>query len=101
MSVKASPNKALAKHFRYIKYAQLNSDVFTGTATIDLQQMVNKYRHDKQVAGVVEVSLYEVVLTLRHFQRLIGKCNSGQMTQSTIDKFILDRGKEIKRTTLN
>ena len=74
---------------------------FTGTVTIDWQQMVNEYRHDKQVAGVVEVSLYEVTLTLRHFQRLVGKCNSRQMTQSTIDKFILDRGKEVKRTTLN
>ena len=98
---KALPNKALAEHFRQIKYAQLNSDVFTGTVTIDWQQMVNEYRHDKQVAGVVEVSLYEVTLTLRHFQRLVGKCNSRQMTQSTIDKFILDRGKEVKRTTLN
>ena len=98
---KALPSKALAEHFRQIKYAQLNSDVFTGTVTIDWQQMVTEYRHDKQVAGVVEVSLYEVALTLRHFQRLVGKCNSKQMTQSTIDKFILDRGKEVKRTTLN
>ena len=98
---KALPSKALAEHFRQIKYAQLNSDVFTGTVTIDWQQMNNEYRHDKQVAGVVEVSLYEVALTLRHFQRLVGKCNSKQMTQNTIDKFILDRGKEVKRTTLN
>ena len=98
---KALPNKTLAEHFRQIKYAQLNSDVFTGTVSIDWQQMINEYRHDKQVAGVVEVSLYEVALTLRHFQRLVGKCNSRQMTQSTIDKFILDRGKEVKRTTLN
>ena len=98
---KALPSKALAEHFRQIKYAQLNSDVFTGTVTIDWQQMINEYRHDKQVAGVVEVSLYEVALTLRYFQRLVGKCNSRQITQSIIDKFILDRGKEIKRTTLN
>jgi len=31
---KALPNKALAEHFRQIKYAQLNSDFFTGTVTI-------------------------------------------------------------------
>jgi len=53
------------------------------------------------VAGVVEVSLNEVALTLRHFKRLVGKCNSKQMTQNAIDKFILDRGKEVKRSTLN
>jgi integrase len=32
---------------------------------------------------------------------LIGKCNSKQIAQSSIDKFVLQRGTEIKRTTLN
>jgi integrase len=32
---------------------------------------------------------------------LVGKCNSKQITQSIIDKFILQRGSEIKRPTLN
>ena len=36
---KALPSKALAEHFRKIKYAQLNSDVFTGTVTVDWPQM--------------------------------------------------------------
>jgi hypothetical protein len=30
---KALPTKALAEHYRQIKYAQMNSDVFTGTVT--------------------------------------------------------------------
>jgi len=98
---KALPTKALAEHYRQIKYAQLNSDVFTGTITVDWQQMVEEYRHDKQVAGVVQDSLYEVALTLRHFERLVGKCNSKHITQNAIDKFILDRGKEVVRPTLN
>ena len=62
--------------------------------------MINEYRDDKQVADVVGVLLYEVALSLRHFQRLVGKCNSGQITHSVIDKFIFYRGKEVKRTTL-
>jgi len=33
---KALPSKALAEHFCQIKYAQLNSDVFIGTITMDL-----------------------------------------------------------------
>ena len=32
---------------------------------------------------------------------MIGKCNSRQIAQNSIDKFILQRGTEIKRTTLN
>jgi len=98
---KALPTKALAEHYRQIKYTQLNSDVFTGTVTVDWQQMVEEYRHCKQVTGLVEGSLYEVALTLRHFERLVGRCSSKQFTQNTIDKFILDRGKEVKRSTLN
>jgi len=98
---KALPTKVLAEHFRQIKYTQLNSDVFTGTVTVDWNQMIEEYRHGKQVAGYVEASLYEVALTLRHFERLVGRCNSKQLTQNTIDKYILERGKEVVRSTVN
>ena len=98
---KALPNKALAEHFRKIKYAQLNSDVFTGTVSVDWSQMRIDYLHSKKVAGYVEDSIYEVSLTLHHFERIAGKCNSKQITQNTIDKFILERGKEVIRSTLN
>jgi hypothetical protein len=98
---KALPTKVLAEHFRQIKYTQLNSDVFTGTVTVDWQQMVAEYRHGKQGAGYVEASLYEVALALRHFERLVGRCNSKQLTQNTIDKYILERGKEGVRSRVN
>ena len=98
---KALPTKPLAEHFRKIKYAQLNSDVFTGTISVDWKKMLDEYLHSKKVAGYVEDSIYEVALTLRHFERLIGRCNSKQITQNTVDKFILERGKEIIRSTLN
>jgi len=98
---KALPTKALAEHYCRIKYSQLNSDVFTGTVTADWRQMRNEYEHSKRVAGITEASLYEVALTLRNFERLVGQCNSKQITQNTIDKFILERGNEVKRPTLN
>jgi len=98
---KVLPSKALAEHYRQIKYVQLNSDVFTGTVTVDWNQIRNEYEHSKKVAGYVEASLYEVALTLRHFERLVGKCNSKQITQNTIDKYILERGKEVVRSTVN
>jgi len=98
---KALPTKALAEHYCRIKYSQLNSDVFTGTVTIDWQQMRDEYEHNKKVAGITEDSLYEVALTLRNFERLVGQCNSKQITQNAIDKFILERGREVKRSTLN
>ena len=98
---KALPTKALAEHYRQIKYTQLNSDVFTGTVTVDWQQMLEEYAHNKKVRGDQEVSIYETALTMRHFERLVGTCNSRQITQTAIDEFILKRGQEIKRSTLN
>ena len=98
---KALPTKALAEHFRKIKYAQLNSDVFTGTVTVNWNQIRDEYMHSKKVAGYVDDSIYEAALTLRHFERIIGKCNSKQITQNAIDKYILERGKEVIRSTLN
>ena len=63
--------------------------------------MVAEYREAKKVQGVTEGTLYEIALSLRNFERLAGKCNSKQITQSIIDKFILQRGSEVKRPTLN
>jgi len=98
---KALPTRKLAEHYCQLKYSQLNSDVFTGIVPIAWKQMVEEYRESKKVQGVTEATLYEIALTLRHFERLIGKCNSKQIAQNSIDKFILQRGNEIKRSTLN
>ncbi|MHC4114683.1 MAG: tyrosine-type recombinase/integrase [Planctomycetota bacterium] len=98
---KALPNKELAEHYKQIKYTQLNSDVFTGLVNANWQQMVDEYRESKKVQGVTEGTLYEIALSLRNFERLIGQCSSKQITQSAIDRFILQRGCEVKRPTLN
>jgi len=98
---KALPTKILAEHYRQIKYTQLNSDVFTGTVTADWQQMTEEYQYSKKVAGFTEASLYEIALTLRNFERLVGRCSSKHLTQNIIDKFILQRGNEVKRPTIN
>jgi hypothetical protein len=98
---KALPSKELAEHYKQIKYTQLNSDVFTGMVAADWRQMVDEYRESKKVQGVTEGTLYEIALSLRNFERLVGKCSSKQITQNVIDKFILQRGSEVKRPTLN
>ena len=98
---KALPSKALAKHFCQIKYTQLNSDVFTGIVSADWHQMVEEYRKAKQVEGLREASIYEALLTLGHFERLIGPDSSKRINQNTLDKFVLDRGNEVKKMTLN
>jgi len=97
---KALPSKELAKHFRHIKYTQLNSDVFTGIVSVGWEQMISEYIEAKKIQGVTEGTLYEHVLTLRNFERLEGKCNSKQFTQNIIDDFILKRSPEVKRPTL-
>jgi len=98
---KALPSKALAEHFRHIKYTQLNSDVFTSVVDFDWQQMVNEYHHAKQVEGLRDASIYEAMLTLRHFERLVGPGSSRQITQQSLDAFVLERGKEVGKKTLN
>jgi len=69
--------------------------------TVDWQQMIDEYQEAKKVQGVTEGTLYEHALTLRNFARIVGKCNSKQITRNVIDKFILERGPEVKRATLN
>ncbi len=98
---KALPDKKLAEHFGHLKYSQLNSDVFTGTVVASWEQMIEEYMESKKVQGVTEATLYEIALTQKNFERLVGKCSSKQLSQSIIDKFILQRGNEVKRPTLN
>jgi len=98
---KAFPTKTLADHFRQIKYAQLNSDVFTGTVNMEWPQMIEAYETSKRVAGCENKSVYEALLTLKHFARLVGPLSSKQIVQPAVDRFILERSKEVKRYTLN
>jgi integrase len=98
---KALPSKSLAEHFCHMKYTQLNSDVFTSIVDYDWQQMVEAYRRFKQVEGLQEASIYEAMLTLGHFHRLAEAESSRAVTQNLLDQFILDRGQEVEKNTLN
>lgn len=98
---KAFPTRSLAKHFRHIKYTQLNSDVFTSVVDFDWRHMVEEYRRFKQVEGRKDASIYEVLLTLRHFERLVGSDSSKQITQQSLDAFVLKRSEEVGKSTLN
>ncbi|MBN2271404.1 MAG: site-specific integrase [Sedimentisphaerales bacterium] len=98
---KAFPTKSLAEHFRNIKYTQLNSDVFTSVVDFDWNQMTEEYRQCKQVEGLEDVSIYEILLTLRHFKRIVAPNSSREITQQNLDMFVLKRGEEIGKNTLN
>jgi hypothetical protein len=98
---KALPGKALAEHFRHMKYAQLNSDVFTSVVEFDWRHMVDEYGQFKQVEGRKDASIYEVLLTLRHFERLVGCSSSREITQPNLDAFVLKRSEEVGKRTLN
>jgi integrase len=98
---KAFPSKGLAEHFRYIKYTQLNSDVFTSVMDFDWDQMIEEYRQFKQVGGLVDASIYEVLLTLRHFKRIVDLNSSREITQPNLDAFVLKRSVEVGKNTLN
>ena len=98
---KAFPNKSLAEHFRHIKYTQLNSDVFTSVVDFDWHPMIEEYRQFKQVEGLVDGSIYEVLLTLRHFKRIVSLNSSKEITQPNLDAFVLKRSGEVGKNTLN
>jgi integrase len=98
---KALPSKSLAEHFRHIKYTQLNADVFTSVVDLGWPQTVEEYRRFKQVEGLQEASIYEAMLTLEHFKRLAGPHSSRSVTQNMLDQFVLDRGQEVQKNTLN
>ena len=98
---KALPTKALAEHFRHIKYAQLNSDVFTSVIDFNWHQIMDEYKRYKQVEGLEESSIYEATLTLRHYERLISPNSSKDITQQSLDNFVLKRSGEIGKNTLN
>jgi integrase len=98
---KALPTKALAEHFQHIKYVQLNADVFTSVIDFDWHQILDEYVRYKRVEGLEESSIYEVTLTLRHYKRLVDPNSSKDITQQSLDAFILKRSGEIKKNTLN
>lgn len=98
---KALPSKELADHFCHIKYTQLNSEVFTGTVSLEWTQLKEEYNHSKKVEGVTESTLYEISLTLRHFENLTIINNSKQLSQNLIDKYITQRSREVQRATMN
>jgi len=99
---KSFPNKALAKHFAQIKYQQINSDVFTSVVSVTWETLMEEYEQSKRVLGLTDESIYQAMLTLKkHFKGICGPLNSKQITQTTVDKFILKRGKQVGRFTLN
>jgi integrase len=98
---KAFPTRNLAEHFRHIKYTQLNSDVFTSIVDFDWPQLIEEYRHFKRVGGLVDGSIYEVLLTLRHFKRIASPNSSKEITQPNLDAFVLKRSAEVGKNTLN
>ena len=67
----------------------------------DWRHMVQEYRQFKQVEGRKDASIYEVLLTLRHFKRLVGCHSSKEITQPNLDAFVLKRGEEVGKSTLN
>jgi hypothetical protein len=75
--------------------------VFKYQRTTSEEGNEKQFRKSKKVQGVTEGTLYEIALSLRNSERLVGKCSSKQITQNIIDKFILQRGSEVKRPTLN
>jgi integrase len=88
---KALPNKSLATHYSQILYQKLNDDVFVGRIRVEWAQLLEEYKYHKESKGLTQSAITEAMNTLKHFERLVGKKTSTQLTQSVIDKFIRER----------
>jgi len=97
---KALPTKALAEHYKAMKYVQLNSDVFGDGADVGWNELKSEYHQQKKLLGLTQSAIYEAMLTLRHFERIIKPRTSRRLTQALAERFILARADEIKKTTL-
>jgi len=101
LDAQSGHSRAVRRPVDRYKYTQLNSDVFTSVVDLDGHQTVEEYRKAKEVEGLQQASIYEAMLTLGHFKRLAAPDSSKAVTQNVLDQFILDRGREVSRNTLN
>jgi integrase len=114
---KSFPNKTLAKRFAATKEDQLTAGVSGEIVALDWPELLADYEASKATAdGLRESSIKEIMLTLRHFERLIGPVKSTQFTQQLLERFIKTRmddppvrgkrkrepnGKQLSPSTLN
>jgi len=71
------------------------------TIDIDWHTMLEEYGISKRVEGLRGTSIYEAMLMLRRFVRLVGPCSSGQFGRPIPDRFVLERSREVTKDTLN
>ena len=112
---KSFDNTALAERYASTKRDQLSAGVSGEIVALDWPELVAEYQRSKDAGdGLRESSLYETLLTLRHFERLIGPVRSTQITQAILERFVKAReddspmyngresnGKRISLATLN
>jgi len=98
---RALPTKALAEHYRSIKYHELNMEVFRSQIDLPWPDLVGRYMRTYDVRCLASSSKYEGNLTLRHFEKLFGEFSSKNITQNMIDEYIILRAEKLSEWTLN
>ena len=94
--------KATAELYKADIQIKLNAGLTASLVTVRWDYLKEQYEEAKRTAKCKETSIVEVLLTLSHFERLIGKPNSTQISQAVLDNFKKHRGNEnISDWTLN
>lgn len=100
-ALKSFPTKALAEHFQHILYHQLNSDVFTSAIDYPWEQAKTEYLDYLQSRRAKETHK----IASRLLDRFASTCllsSTADITQRTIDIYLLERRKETQNAfTLN
>ncbi len=94
--------KGPAELYKADIHVKLNAGLTASLVPVRWDYLKEQYEEAKRTAKCKETSIIEVLLTLRHFERLIGKPTSTHINQATLDKFKKLRGAEdISDWTLN
>ena len=98
---KGFQKKPEADHYSKMLYYRLNTDVFTDPIPAKWLYMVNEYNHTFFVRGCTEGARYQAILSINHFARFVHPRSSKDLTQFSLDRFIVDRQKTVGRWTVN
>jgi integrase len=89
---KSFDTTTLAERYASTKREQLAAGVSGEIVALDWPELLAEYRQSREAAdGLRPNSLYETMLTLRHWERLIGPVRSMQITQVLLERFIKAR----------
>lgn len=91
---KLLPTKALAEHFKHLKYHQLNFDVFATPVKLPWPDIKREFLQRYDILGLAENTKLEARLFLDRFEKIALPRSSASIDQRIVDFYLLERRKQ-------